>query len=185
MQLGLLVLIATPVARVLFAAFAFALERDWMYVVVSLIVFAVLMATLTGWRYRACRVSRFAFHVGYPTQAQRRLEWATPRFAPTSAKEGRDGAPSFVFVTSSNEKGQAQRLPRQHCSSAPLCSEEEGYFCSVESLTIPPAGPAFSAFAFFTARVLSTHSSAVFRSWVRAAGSPHSMSAFSRHIKLR
>ncbi len=48
MQLGLLVLVATPVARVLFAAFAFALERDWMYVVVSLIVFAVLMATLTG-----------------------------------------------------------------------------------------------------------------------------------------
>jgi uncharacterized membrane protein len=47
-QLGLLVLIATPVARVLFAAFAFALERDWMYVVVSLIVFLVLMSTLTG-----------------------------------------------------------------------------------------------------------------------------------------
>jgi uncharacterized membrane protein len=49
MQLGLLILIATPVARVLFAAFAFALEHDWLYVVVSLIVFAVLMATLTGW----------------------------------------------------------------------------------------------------------------------------------------
>ena len=48
MQLGLLVLIATPVARVLFAAFAFALERDWMYVVVSLVVFVVLMSTLTG-----------------------------------------------------------------------------------------------------------------------------------------
>jgi uncharacterized membrane protein len=48
MQLGLLILIATPVARVLFAAFAFALEHDWMYVVVSLIVFAVLLATLTG-----------------------------------------------------------------------------------------------------------------------------------------
>jgi len=48
MQLGLLILIATPVARVLFAAFAFAVERDWMYVVVSLIVFTVLMATLTG-----------------------------------------------------------------------------------------------------------------------------------------
>lgn len=47
-QLGLLILVATPVARVLFAAFAFALERDWLYVVVSLIVFAVLMATLTG-----------------------------------------------------------------------------------------------------------------------------------------
>ena len=48
MQLGLLILIATPVARVLFAAFAFAMERDWLYVTVSLIVFAVLMATLTG-----------------------------------------------------------------------------------------------------------------------------------------
>lgn len=48
MQLGLLILIATPVARVLFAAFAFALERDWVYVVVSLIVFAVLLSTLTG-----------------------------------------------------------------------------------------------------------------------------------------
>lgn len=49
MQLGLLILIATPVARVLFAAFAFALEHDWLYVVVSLIVFSVLLATLTGW----------------------------------------------------------------------------------------------------------------------------------------
>ena len=48
MQFGLLILIATPVARVLFAAFAFALEHDWLYVVVSLIVFAVLLATLTG-----------------------------------------------------------------------------------------------------------------------------------------
>jgi uncharacterized membrane protein len=48
MQLGLLILIATPVARVLFAAFAFALEHDWLYVVVSLIVFAVLLTTLTG-----------------------------------------------------------------------------------------------------------------------------------------
>jgi uncharacterized membrane protein len=48
MQLGLLILIATPVARVLFAVFAFALEHDWLYVIVSLIVFAVLLATLTG-----------------------------------------------------------------------------------------------------------------------------------------
>jgi uncharacterized membrane protein len=48
MQLGLLILIATPVARVLFAAFAFALEHDWLYVAVSLIVFSVLLATLTG-----------------------------------------------------------------------------------------------------------------------------------------
>jgi len=48
MQFGLLILIATPVARVLFAAFAFALEHDWLYVIVSLIVFGVLLATLTG-----------------------------------------------------------------------------------------------------------------------------------------
>ena len=48
MQLGLLMLIATPVARVLFAAFAFALEHDWLYVMVSLIVFVVLLSTLTG-----------------------------------------------------------------------------------------------------------------------------------------
>lgn len=48
MQLGLLLLIATPVARVLFAVFAFMMERDWMYVIISLIVFAVLIASLTG-----------------------------------------------------------------------------------------------------------------------------------------
>jgi len=45
-QLGLLLLIATPVARVLFAAFAFLLEKDWLYVAVSLIVFTVLMYSL-------------------------------------------------------------------------------------------------------------------------------------------
>ncbi|WP_251106493.1 DUF1634 domain-containing protein [Alloacidobacterium dinghuense] len=45
-QLGLLVLIATPVARVLFAAFGFLLEKDRLYVVVSLLVFAVLMYSL-------------------------------------------------------------------------------------------------------------------------------------------
>jgi uncharacterized membrane protein len=47
-QLGLLLLIATPVARVLFSAFAFAIERDWMYVVITLIVFAILMYSLVG-----------------------------------------------------------------------------------------------------------------------------------------
>ena len=46
-QFGLLVLIATPVARVLMAVIGFALERDRMYVVVSLIVLAVLLASLT------------------------------------------------------------------------------------------------------------------------------------------
>jgi uncharacterized membrane protein len=47
MQLGLLLLIATPVARVIMAVFGFALERDWIYVVVSLIVLAVLIGSLT------------------------------------------------------------------------------------------------------------------------------------------
>ena len=45
-QLGLLLLIATPVARVAFAAFGFFLEKDWLYVIISLIVFAVLMYSL-------------------------------------------------------------------------------------------------------------------------------------------
>lgn len=45
-QLGLLILIATPVARVVFAIIAFALERDRMYVVVSTIVLAVLIYSL-------------------------------------------------------------------------------------------------------------------------------------------
>lgn len=45
-QLGLLLLIATPVARVLFSAIAFAIERDWMYVGITLVVFTVLMFSL-------------------------------------------------------------------------------------------------------------------------------------------
>ncbi|HSY11583.1 MAG TPA: DUF1634 domain-containing protein [Verrucomicrobiae bacterium] len=47
-QFGLLLLIATPVARVLFSAIAFALERDVMYVVITLIVLAVLLFSLFG-----------------------------------------------------------------------------------------------------------------------------------------
>ncbi len=42
-QLGVLVLIATPVARVVFAAASFAGERDWFYLAVSLIVLSVLL----------------------------------------------------------------------------------------------------------------------------------------------
>jgi uncharacterized membrane protein len=48
-QLGLLLLIATPVARVLFSAIAFAIERDYMYVVITLIVLAILLYSLFGW----------------------------------------------------------------------------------------------------------------------------------------
>lgn len=46
--LGLLVLIATPVARVGLGAIAFARQRDWLYVVVSLIVLAALFCSLAG-----------------------------------------------------------------------------------------------------------------------------------------
>jgi uncharacterized membrane protein len=42
-QLGLLLLIATPVARVVFAVVGFALERDRLYIAISLVVLAVLM----------------------------------------------------------------------------------------------------------------------------------------------
>jgi uncharacterized membrane protein len=47
-QLGLLLLIATPVARVAFSVFAFAEERDWMYVVITLIVLALLVYSLSA-----------------------------------------------------------------------------------------------------------------------------------------
>jgi uncharacterized membrane protein len=47
-QFGLLLLIATPVARVLFSVLGFALERDWMYVVITLLVLALLVYTLTS-----------------------------------------------------------------------------------------------------------------------------------------
>ena len=45
-QLGLLLLIATPVARVIMAIAGFALEGDRLYVVVSSIVLAVLLFSL-------------------------------------------------------------------------------------------------------------------------------------------
>jgi len=47
-QLGLLLLIATPVARVAFSVLAFAWQRDRTYVIVTLIVFAILIYSLTG-----------------------------------------------------------------------------------------------------------------------------------------
>jgi len=47
-QFGLLLLIATPVARVAFSIFAFALQRDRTYVIVTLIVLSVLLYSLAG-----------------------------------------------------------------------------------------------------------------------------------------
>ena len=42
-QLGVLLLVATPFARVVFAVMGFAMERDRLYVAISLLVLAVLM----------------------------------------------------------------------------------------------------------------------------------------------
>jgi uncharacterized membrane protein len=44
--LGLLVLIATPIARVIFAIIGFARERDMLYTVISLVVLAILAFSL-------------------------------------------------------------------------------------------------------------------------------------------
>jgi uncharacterized membrane protein len=45
-QLGVLLMIATPVMRVVFAVFAFAAEKDWLYTGVSCFVLAILMYSL-------------------------------------------------------------------------------------------------------------------------------------------
>ncbi len=45
-QFGLLLLIATPVARVLFSIVAFAMERDPIYIVVTLVVLLILLYSL-------------------------------------------------------------------------------------------------------------------------------------------
>jgi uncharacterized membrane protein len=47
-QLGLLLLLATPLARVAFSVLAFAMQRDSLYVVVTLLVLAVLIFSLAG-----------------------------------------------------------------------------------------------------------------------------------------
>jgi uncharacterized membrane protein len=47
-ECGLLLLIATPVARVAFSIIGFSLERDRLYVVLTLIVFLILIYSLFG-----------------------------------------------------------------------------------------------------------------------------------------
>jgi uncharacterized membrane protein len=48
---GLLLLIATPVARVAFCLIAFALQRDWVYVGMTSVVLGVLLLSIgTAWR---------------------------------------------------------------------------------------------------------------------------------------
>jgi uncharacterized membrane protein len=48
--LGLLVLIATPIARVVFAMIGFARERDMLYTVISFVVLAILAFSLVHGR---------------------------------------------------------------------------------------------------------------------------------------
>ncbi|WP_414859199.1 DUF1634 domain-containing protein [Nostoc sp. KVJ3] len=48
MQLGLLLLIATPVMRVVFSLLAFVRLKDYTYVIVTLIVLAGLIYSLIG-----------------------------------------------------------------------------------------------------------------------------------------
>ncbi|MCX6236856.1 MAG: DUF1634 domain-containing protein [Bacteroidia bacterium] len=45
-QLGLLVLIATPVARVIFSLIGFLIEKDWIYVAITSIVLIILSVSL-------------------------------------------------------------------------------------------------------------------------------------------
>ena len=47
-QLGLLLLIATPIARVAFSVAGFAIERDRLYVAFTLIVLAILLYSFLG-----------------------------------------------------------------------------------------------------------------------------------------
>lgn len=50
MQLGVLLLVLTPVARVAFTLIAFLIRRDWMYVAIATIVLVVLSLGLVGIR---------------------------------------------------------------------------------------------------------------------------------------
>jgi len=47
-QLGLLLLILTPIARVALSAVSFSVEKDRMYVLITLIVLVVLLFSLIG-----------------------------------------------------------------------------------------------------------------------------------------
>jgi uncharacterized membrane protein len=48
-QLGLLLLVATPIARVIFSIYAFARERDRLYIgITSLVLLALLVSLLWG-----------------------------------------------------------------------------------------------------------------------------------------
>jgi uncharacterized membrane protein len=47
-QLGVLLLVATPIVRVAFSIVGFALEGDRLYVVITSLVLAILLCSLIG-----------------------------------------------------------------------------------------------------------------------------------------
>jgi uncharacterized membrane protein len=47
-QFGTLLLIFTPVARVVFSVFSFLIERDYLYVVIGLLVLTVILISLSN-----------------------------------------------------------------------------------------------------------------------------------------
>lgn len=49
-QFGLLILIATPIARVAFSLLAFVYRRDWIYVIITFVVLGLLSYSLLGGR---------------------------------------------------------------------------------------------------------------------------------------
>ena len=63
MQFGLLLLIATPIARVVFSLLGFAVQRDWMYVVFTTIVLSLLLFGLFGLRFGLLHAQPRARHV--------------------------------------------------------------------------------------------------------------------------
>lgn len=47
-QFGILMLIFTPVARIVFAIFSFLIEKDYLYVLIGLIILAIITISLNG-----------------------------------------------------------------------------------------------------------------------------------------
>ena len=48
-QFGLLVLIGTPIARIVFSIIGFILKRDFLYVIFSIFVLTIIILGLVGW----------------------------------------------------------------------------------------------------------------------------------------
>lgn len=45
-QLGLFILIATPIARIIFSIIGYILEKDYLYIIITLIVLTVILYSL-------------------------------------------------------------------------------------------------------------------------------------------